>query len=345
MARPVTRRWWLWIIAGTLGALMLAGVLVLQWITSPAADPLTNPPLQTIDIPDGSTFRYTSALLANKQIVSTRWGFLLLGRLTQADRRIIPGEYALHGGMKPREILAKLVSGQVVLHPVTIPEGYTVAQIAALLDEKSLTNAKEFLALAQDREFILKVFHLDLSNLEGYLFPDTYHFSRHAKAKEMIQTMVERLWQTVTPEWRTRASDMHMTLHQVLTLASVIEKETGADGEREMIASVFHNRLHKGIPLQSDPTVIYGMTSFDGNLRRRDLEKTTPYNTYRVPGLPPGPIANPGAHSIRATLYPASTTYLYFVSKNNGTHQFSSTLAEHNQAVDRYQRRPSKRVS
>jgi len=169
---------------------MLAGVLVLQWITSPAADPLTNPPLQTIDIPDGSTFRYTSALLANKQIVSTRWGFLLLGRLTQADRRIIPGEYALHGGMKPREILAKLVSGQVVLHPVTIPEGYTVAQIAALLDEKSLTNAKEFLALAQDREFILKVFHLDLSNLEGYLFPDTYHFSRHAKAKEMIQTMV-----------------------------------------------------------------------------------------------------------------------------------------------------------
>jgi UPF0755 protein len=112
-----------------------------------------------------------------------------------------------------------------------------------------------------------------------------------------------------------------------------------------MIASVFHNRLHKGIPLQSDPTVIYGMTSFDGNLRRRDLEKTTPYNTYRVPGLPPGPIANPGAHSIRATLYPASTTYLYFVSKNNGTHQFSSTLAEHNLAVDRYQRRPSKRVS
>ena len=123
MARPVTRRWWLWIITGTLGALMLAGVLVMQWITSPAADPLTNPPLQTIDIPDGSTFRYTSALLANKQIVSTRWGFLLLGRLTQADRRIIPGEYALHGGMKPREILAKLVSGQVVLHPVTIPEG------------------------------------------------------------------------------------------------------------------------------------------------------------------------------------------------------------------------------
>lgn len=334
-----------WIIVGTLASIVLSGVLVMQWMTRPAVDPSSNPPLRTIDIPDGSTFRQVSALLAKERIISSRWGFLLLGRLTQADRRIIPGEYALHGAMAPRDILAKLLSGQVVLHPVTIPEGLTVAQIAAILDEKGLANAKEFLSLAQDREFILKTFRLELPNLEGYLFPDTYNFSRHAKAKEMIQTMVERLWQTVTPEARARATDIHMTVHEVLTLASVIEKETGAEGEREMIASVFHNRLRKHIPLQSDPTVIYGMTSFDGNLRRRDLETTTPYNTYRVTGLPPGPIANPGAHSIRATLYPASTTYLYFVSKNNGTHQFSSTLAEHNVAVDRYQRRPSKRAS
>jgi UPF0755 protein len=317
------------------------------WITAPVARSSTGtaPSIQIVDIPDGSTFRQVTALLERERLIPSRLGFLLLGRLTLADRRILPGEYALHGGMAPREILAKLLAGQVVLHPVTIPEGFTVAQIAALLEERGLTNAKEFLALAQDREFILSALQLDVPNLEGYLFPDTYHFSRHARAKEMITTMMDRFWQTFTPEWRVRAQDIRMTVHQVLTLASVIEKETGADGERELIASVFHNRLLKRIPLQSDPTVIYGMTSFDGNLRRRDLEKTTPYNTYRVAGLPPGPIANPGAHSIRATLYPASTTYLYFVSKNNGTHQFSSTLTEHNLAVDRYQRRHSKRAS
>jgi UPF0755 protein len=317
------------------------------WITAPVARSSTGtaPSIQIVDIPDGSTFRQVAALVERERLIPSRLGFLLLGRLTLADRRILPGEYALHGGMAPREILAKLLAGQVVLHPVTIPEGFTVAQIAALLEERGLTNAKEFLALAQDREFILSALQLDVPNLEGYLFPDTYHFSRHARAKEMITTMMDRFWQTFTPEWRVRAQDIRMTVHQVLTLASVIEKETGADGERELIASVFHNRLLKRIPLQSDPTVIYGMTSFDGNLRRRDLEKTTPYNTYRVAGLPPGPIANPGAHSIRATLYPASTTYLYFVSKNNGTHQFSSTLTEHNLAVDRYQRRHSKRAS
>ncbi len=315
------------------------------WMTSPVDRSATVPAIHLVEIPDGSTFRQVAALLERERLIPSRVGFLLLGRLTLADRRIIPGEYALHGGMAPREILAKLLAGQVVLHPVTIPEGYTVAQIAAMLEEKGLTNAKEFLTRAQDREFILSTLDLDLPNLEGYLFPDTYHFSRHAKAKEMITTMIDRFWQTFTPDWRGRAQDIHMTVHQVVTLASIIEKETGADGERELIASVFHNRLQKRIPLQSDPTVIYGMTSFDGNLRRRDLEKTTPYNTYRMIGLPPGPIANPGTHAIRAALYPASTTYLYFVSKNNGTHQFSSTLTEHNLAVDRYQRRPSKRAS
>jgi UPF0755 protein len=136
-----------------------------------------------------------------------------------------------------------------------------------------------------------------------------------------------------------------MSLHQVLTLASVIEKETGSVAEREFISAVFHNRLKRGIPLQSDPTVIYGLESFDGNLRKRDLDSRSPYNTYRVRGLPPGPIANPGLGSIRAALYPAPTKHLYFVSRNNGTHQFSSTLAQHNQAVDKYQRHRAERTA
>jgi UPF0755 protein len=147
----------------------------------------------------------------------------------------------------------------------------------------------------------------------------------------------------MTQEWQARAKDIHLTVHEVLTLASVIEKETGAGEERPHISSVFHNRLKKRIPLQSDPTVIYGLPNFDGNLHKKDLSHPNLYNTYRWAGLPPGPIANPGAQSIRAALYPVPSAYLYFVSKNDGTHQFSATLVEHNRAVEKYQKRPFRR--
>jgi UPF0755 protein len=158
-----------------------------------------------------------------------------------------------------------------------------------------------------------------------------------------MRVMVDQLGQVMTQEWQARAKDIHLTVHEVLTLASVIEKETGAGEERPHISSVFHNRLKKRIPLQSDPTVIYGLPNFDGNLHRKDLSHSSPYNTYRWAGLPPGPIANPGAQSIRAALYPVPSTYLYFVSKNDGTHQFSATLVEHNRAVEKYQKRPFRR--
>jgi UPF0755 protein len=247
--------------------------------------------------------------------------------------------------MRPRDILSKLRTGQVVLHPVTIPEGFTIAQIAEVLDLKGVTDIKEFVRLAHDPDFILTALKLELPSLEGYLFPNTYHIARHTTAKDVITVLVENMWRIFTPEFRARAQDIHMTVHEVLTLASVIEKETGVDEERELVSSVFHNRLKRGIPLQSDPTVIYGMSLFDGNLKKRDLDKVGPYNTYRVAGLPPGPIANPGEHSIRAALYPAPTPYLYFVSRNNGTHEFSATLAEHNRAVEKYQRQPVRRIS
>jgi UPF0755 protein len=155
--------------------------------------------------------------------------------------------------------------------------------------------------------------------------------------------MVDQLGQVMTAEWQARAKELHLTVHEVLTLASVIEKETGEGNERPRISSVFHNRLKKKIPLQSDPTVIYGLPNFDGNLHKKDLSHPTPYNTYRWTGLPPGPIASPGAQSIRAALYPTPSSDLYFVSKNDGTHQFSATLVEHNRAVEKYQKRPFRR--
>jgi UPF0755 protein len=196
--------------------------------------------------------------------------------------------------------------------------------------------------LATDRPF-LKSLGISAETVEGYLYPDTYRFARPTTAKDVMRAMVDQLGQVLTQEWQVRAKDIHMTIHEVLTLASVIEKETGSGDERPHISSVFHNRLRKKIPLQSDPTVIYGLPNFDGNLHKKDLSHPSPYNTYRWAGLPPGPIASPGAESIRAALYPAPSAYLYFVSKNDGTHEFSTNLIEHNKAVEKYQKRPYRR--
>jgi UPF0755 protein len=328
-------------------AFLVAGVIgyqVIRWADSPVAADRRQGPPQIVTIPDGATFQQIAAQLERERLIKSRSRFVLLGRSNSADRRIISGEYELHQGMTPQEILDKLVAGQVVLHPITVPEGYSAAQIADVLEIDKLVDAREFRRLCTDREFIRSL-GIDAVSLEGYLFPDTYHVARGTKARDLVQAMVSKLWQVLTPAWRVRAADMRMTTHQVLTLASVIEKETSVGEERELISAVFHNRLRRKIPLQSDPTVIYGLEQFDGNLRRRDLSNNSPYNTYRVRGLPPGPIASPGAHAIQAALYPANAAYLYFVSRNDGTHQFSSTLTEHNHAVEKFQKRPFRRMA
>jgi UPF0755 protein len=192
--------------------------------------------------------------------------------------------------------------------------------------------------LVADSAFI-KSLGIDAPTLEGHLFPDTYYFPKRAKTEEVIRAMVSRLQQVFTPEIRAQSAALKMTETQVLTLASIIEKETGRDAERPLISAVFHNRLRKGMLLQSDPTVIYGIPNFNGNLTRANLAKPTPFNTYTHAGLPPSPIANPGARSIVAALNPAPVKYLFFVSKNDGTHQFSATIGEHNRAVDHYQKK------
>ncbi len=320
----------------------LAGYQMIRWAKAPVQSETDHPPSKIVVIPEGATFQYVAALLDRERLIKSRSAFVLLGKAHAADRRIHPGEYELNAAMPPVDILAKLLAGRVVLHTVTIPEGYTVGQIAEVLDQQRITDRAEFLRLAKDRTFIESL-GIAADSLEGYLYPDTYRFPRPTAAKDVIKAMVDQLGQVMTPEWQARAKDLRMTLHEVLTLASVIEKETGAGGERAQISSVFHNRLKKKIPLQSDPTVIYGLPQFDGNLRKKDLSHPSPYNTYRWAGLPPGPIANPGAEAIRAALYPVPTPYLYFVSKNDGTHYFSATLVEHNKAVEKYQKQPFRR--
>jgi UPF0755 protein len=320
----------------------LAGYQVMRWIEAPVLSEAAHPPATLVTIPEGATFQQVANLLEREQLIRSRLAFVLLGKTSGADRKVHPGEYELNGAMSPAEILSKLLAGRVVLHPVTIPEGYTVNQIADVLAEHRITEKDEFVRLANDKSFI-KTLGISAESVEGYLYPDTYHFARPTAGKDVIKTMVDQLGQVMTEEWQARAKELGLTVHEVLTLASVIEKETGAGEERPRISSVFHNRLKKRIPLQSDPTVIYGLPNFDGNLHKKDLAHPSPYNTYRWVGLPPGPIASPGADSIRAALYPTPSSYLYFVSKNDGTHEFSATLIEHNKAVEKYQKRPFRR--
>jgi UPF0755 protein len=291
-----------------------------------------------VEISEGASFREVANLLAQKGLIVSSFWFRLLGKVQDAERKIQPGEYELHTAMRPVEILNALVKGKVMHYSVLISEGLTAQQIGKLLEAGGIAKEADIARLVADPAFA-KSLGLEAQTLEGYLFPDTYHFRRPTKPEDVLRAMAQRFKAAYTPELQAQATALGMTERQVVTLASIIEKETGRDDERPLISAVFHNRLKKRFPLQSDPTVIYGIRNFSGNLTRKDLGRPTPYNTYTKLGLPPSPIANPGVRSIQAALNPAPVKYLYFVSKNDGSHHFSITVAEHNRAVERYQKR------
>ncbi len=287
-------------------------------------------------VEEGWTLKEVAAELEQRRIITSRSLFRLWARVQDAGRSIRAGEYRLGPHMTPLQILDMLTRGSVISHPVTIPEGYTAEQIAGTLEREGLAVREAFMALFRDRAFMAS-HDLPGPTLEGYLYPDTYQFARGVSSRTIAETMVRR-FRVVMEPLRPKVADSGLSLREVVTLASIVEKETGRSEERPLIASVFLNRLERGMRLDSDPTVIYGIDGFDGNLTRRHLRTPTPYNTYRMRGLPPGPIANPGEAAIRAVLEPAESDYLYFVSRNDGSHQFSRTLSEHNRAVRMYQK-------
>ena len=291
---------------------------------------------QMFAIGQGQGVGEISRRLAREGFIGTPAKFRLLARIKGADKHIKAGEYRLSAGMTPKEILDVFTSGRVFLHKLTIPEGYTIRQIATLIQAAGLGTKEAFVLSATDPEFAGEM-GIPGDTFEGYLYPETYHFPKGISEKDMIKAMVARLRKVISSKWEKRAAELGMSLHQVLTLASIIEKETGSAFERPMISSVFHNRLKKRMRLESDPTVIYGIPNFNGNLTRKDLRTRTPYNTYRIKGLPRGPIANPGFASIEAALYPNTSDYLYFVSKKDSTHHFSTNIRDHNKAVRKYQ--------
>ena len=288
----------------------------------------------------GSGLRTVANNLQRKRLIKSKNLFILCAILKGGTKDIKAGEYSLSQSMSPVTIFGILSTGAIKTYTVTIPEGLTVQQIADLLATKKLVNIREFISLVMDKSLAAS-YHIDGTSLEGYLFPDTYVISRDTDAQELINLMITRFKKIFTALLNNRESPTGSLLpvKDIVTLASIVEKESGRAEEKPIIASVFLNRLKKKMRLESDPTVIYGLKNFDGNLKKKDLRAPSPYNTYLNYGLPPGPIANPGRESLIAVIKPAATNYLYFVAKNDGSHHFSSSLSEHNKAVYRYQKR------
>lgn len=275
-------------------------------------------------------------LIRNAKV--TRW----FAKAEDLSSKLKVGEYELSAAQSTQEILETLSKGRVRTHTIVIPEGQRASDIADRLAEAGLAERDAFLAVVLDPETPIRL-GVEGSSLEGYLFPDTYRFARGLPPERIAEVMVQEFL-GVYRSLKPATSESKLSMMALVTLASIVEKETGAAIERPLIAAVFLNRLKRGMRLETDPTVIYGIENFDGNLRRIHLkDDSNPYNTYRIRGLPPGPIANPGREAMQAVLNPADSPYLYFVSRNDGTHIFSKTYADHEDAVDRFQRRRRRR--
>lgn len=332
------RRIALWAILLIVLSLVLCGGWYSYYVFTPGPQSAVETVIVTI--PRGTSVRGIRDILSREGVIHGDIRFLLLAKFSGYSSRLQAGEFRLRTGIKPGEVLRELASARSVEYPITIPEGLRAAEIAEIFGEYGWCNPERFVKLVSDKSFLEKLGFGHLDSLEGYLFPDTYLFTRDIKGAEtIIPIMVNRF----TEIWSDLATgfEEEPNREKTVILASIVENETGAPEERPLIAGVFHNRLKLGMRLQSDPTVVYGSKKFKGTISKKDLRTPTPYNTYTLSGLPVGPICNPGKEALTAVLHPVSTSSLYFVSKNNGTHQFSTTLSEHNSAVEKYQRKKS----
>jgi UPF0755 protein len=297
-------------------------------------------PEEFIDIPKGATANEIADILTQSGILKRRIPFLIYLRYADMGRQIRAGEYKFHAPETPKGIARRLVRGDVYFRSITIPEGFTARETIELLAENGLGSIAEM-----ERALLRTDWIQDLDskakNLEGYLFPETYHFGRKTDSETIVKTMVEQFRRQISKLLKESPPKAGWNISRIVILASIIEKEVMRSEERPLVASVLINRLKRGIPLACDATIIYAMKlagTYKGNLSKADLQMKSPYNSYLHPDLPPGPIANPGADSLRAALNPADTDYLYYVSRNDGTHQFSKNWRDHTKAVNKYQR-------
>lgn len=319
------------------GAAAAAGYVVLTRVDAPYRG--YDSEAQDVEIAAGASTRAIGDQLVSSGVIRDTLTFRAALWVTGEARRLKAGEYRFDAPMTPRDVITKIARGEVDLIQITFREGLTIAEMAEVFAAQGLGSAASFKDAARNAALVSGL-DANAPDLEGYLFPDTYPVSRRAAATDVVRTMVDRFTKAMTPELRAAASARGWNVRQLVTMASIVEKETGAASERELVAAVYANRLRIGMGLQCDPTVIYALQKsgkYDGNLRRDDLAFDSPYNTYRYAGLPPGPIAAPGADSLQAAAKPAAVEYLYFVSRNDGTHAFARTLDEHNRNVQRFQ--------
>lgn len=303
--------------------------------------PFGNKPIE-FEIKKGSTFRQAVEALAENELARDKWVILLMGKITGIDHKIKAGYYTLWGSMSPYDIFTAIRRGKVIEYEITVVPGDSLLEIADKISALNITDAKNFIRICSDSAFV-SALDIEAPSLEGYLFPDTYKFPKGLSAEEVVALMINRLWEKYDADMIWQTYEKGLTEREILTMASIIEKEAVVDEERAIIAAVYYNRLRKNMPLQADPTATYGIKSSKEKIYKVDLVRKTRYNTYVIKGLPPGPIASPGYKSIAAALNPEKVPYLYFVSNNDGTHKFSETLSGHNQAVKVYRGKKSRR--
>ena len=294
---------------------------------------------QFVDIPSGVGTKAIGDRLVAAGVIPDELTFRVALWLSGRARVLKAGEYRFDRPMTPLDVLAKIARGEVYVITVTFPEGLTIAEMSKIFETHLLGSAASFVDASADVSPIRAIDPM-ARDLEGYLFPETYAVPRKTDAPKLVRLMIDRFDRVLTPDLRHAAAARGWSIRQLVTLASIVEKETGRPEERPMVAAVYDNRLRAGMPLQCDPTVIFALQrggTYTGNLRRDDLAIDSPYNTYRYAGLPPGPIAAPGEASLEAAVHPADVEYRYFVSRNDGTHEFARTLDEHNRNVQKYQ--------
>jgi len=323
----------------SLALVVLFGAMI--WIAFEFYRPLRAPSAKSVfEVAKGMGPRAVGRALRERRLIRSSLPFVVGYRLFFYPRPIKAGEYELNSGLREKDLLDMLVRGRVMLHSVTIPEGLTAREVLPLVSPLLGDGEARFEAAVRDTRLVAA---LDdrAQDLEGYLFPETYSFPSGVGAEEVVGAMVGEFTKVFGEASRTRVRELHLTVRQAVTLASLIEKETAIPEERRLVSAVFHNRLRIGMKLDCDPTVIYALKlkgTYGGRLTKKDLALSSPYNTYVSGGLPPGPTCPPGRDALEAALEPAPEPYLYFVSKNDGGHFFSRTLAEHSAAVHRYQR-------
>jgi len=324
--------------------IVLAAGAFATWLLVGAEQPFKgySGPEQFVEIPPGAGPASIARRLAESGVIRDPYSFRIALAKSGQARRLQAGEYRFDRPMNSHEVIEKIAKGDVFLRPITFPEGLTIRQMAEIYERDGGGKKADFVHASRNAALIHDIDPM-AQDLEGYLFPDTYRLPRRATADQLVERMVTGFRDVMTPELVQKAAARGSSVRELITLASLVEKETAKPGERPVVAAVYANRLKIGMGMQCDPTVIYALEKagqYTGNLTRDDLRFDSPYNTYKYAGLPPGPIASPGRASIEAAASPADVPYLYFVSRNDGSHVFSATLEEHNRNVFEYQVKP-----